>query len=399
MRPLQRSADGNRLKRMNEATFEEFESRLSADGTEAAIEMLCKQFESDGDYFQLFEILKVRCRHRLGLSLLPTSTNEAGDQLDELESGLLEACREVGTLLFRAGKPDEGWVYLQPVGDQALAKGLLMDVPVTEENQDLIIDLGLGQNIAPAYAFEMMLKAYGTCNAITTIDVKANQGGFSPGDLEAIAEILLKYFYDDLLTSVRKDVAKRAETNDTNSTLGELLEQHPWLVVETGHHVDATHLNSIMRIARYVRSREYFQMAKDLCRYGQRLADDFKYAGDPPFESTYDDHVPFFSGLLNEETPAAIEHFEKKLADCEAFEKTNVAEVFVAWLVRMGRNDLAFEVSLEHIVGKEAMGIAPSIVEIANTPELKQRLIEHFQSTGDLLGYAICKLQLEQEEG
>ncbi len=384
---------------MNETTFEKFERLLSANGTDAAIEMLRKQFESDDNYFQLFEVLKLRCRHRLGLPLLPTSTNDAGEQLDQLESGLLEACREVGTLLFRAGKPDEGWVYLQPVGDQELAKRLLMDIPVTQENQDLIIDLGLGQNIAPAYAFEIMLKAYGTCNAITTIDVQMNQGGFSPGDLEAIAEILLKYFYEDLLTSVRKEVAQRNEAADTNLALGELLDQHPWLVTETGHHVDATHLNSIMRIARCVQSREQFQMAKDLCRYGQRLADDFKYAGDPPFESTYEDHELFFSGLLNEDVAAAIEHFEKKLADCEAFEKTNVAEVFVAWLVRMGRNELAFEVALEHIIGKETMGIAPSTFEIANTPELKLRLIEHFKSTGDLLGYAICKLQLEQEAG
>ena len=379
---------------MSETTFEKFEALLSNNGTDAAIEMLCKQFESDGDYFQLFEILKLRCRHRLGLSLLPTSANDAGDKIDQLESGLLDACREVGTLLFRAGKPDEGWVYLQPVGDQELAKRLLMEIPVTQENQDLIIDLGLGQNIAPAYAFEIMLKAFGTCNAITTIDVQANQGRFSAGDLEAIAEILVKFFYEDVLTSVRKDVANRTETADTNSTLGELLSQHPWLVTETGHHVDATHLNSIMRIARSVQSQEHFRMAKDLCRYGQRLADDFKYASDPPFESTYEDHEPFFSGLLNENTAAAIEHFEKKLADCEAYDKTNVAEVFVAWLVRIGRNDLAFDVSLEHVVGKEAMGIAPSIVEIANTPELKQRLIEHFQSTGDLLGFAICKLQL-----
>lgn len=383
---------------MNEATFEEFESRLSADGTDAAIEVLTKQFESDGDYFQLFEMLKLRCRHRLGLSLLPTSANDAGDKLDELETGLLQACREVGTLLFRAGKPEQGWVYLQPVGDRELANRLLKEVPVTDENRDSIIDLGLGQNIAPAYAFEIMLKAYGTCNAITTIDVRANQGGFSAGDLEAIAEILLNYFYEDLLTSVRNEVAQRTEAADTNSTLGVLLEQHPWLVTETGHHVDATHLNSIMRIARHVQSPKHFQMARDLCRYGQRLADDFKYAGDPPFESTYDDHEPFFSGLLNEGTAAAIEHFEKKLAQCEGFDKTNVADVFVAWLVRIGRHDLAFEVALEHDVGAEALGIAPSIFEIANTRELKQRLMEHFKSTGDLLGFAICKLQLKEGE-
>ena len=383
---------------MNETTFEKFERSLSVNGTEAAIEMLCKQFESDGNYFHLFEMLKLRCRHRLGLSLQPTSANDAGDKLEQLEFGLLQACREVGTLLFRAGKPDEGWVYLQPVGDQELAKRLLMEVPVTQDNQDLIIDLGLGQNIAPAYAFEMMLREYGTCNAITTIDVRANQGGFSADDMEAIAAILLAHFYNDLLTHVRKEVAHRTETADPHATLGQLLDQHPWLVVETGHHIDATHLNSIMRIVRCVQSPEHLQMAKDLCRYGQRLAEDFKYPGDTPFESTYDDHEPFFSGLLNEDTEVAIAHFEQKLADCEAFDKTKVAEVFAAWLVRMGRNDLAFEVALEHVVGKEAIGISPDIVEIANTPELKQRLIEHFQSAGDLLGYAVCKLQLEQKE-
>lgn len=382
---------------MKKTAFEEFETLLSTGETDAAIEILRQQFESDGDYFQLFEVLKVRCRHRLGLPLIATSVDDAGEQIDQLESGLLEACREVGTLLFRAGNPGEGWVYLQPVGDRALVKELLMEIPVTDENRDLIIDLGLGQNIAPAYAFEIMLEAYGTCNAITTIDVRANQGGFPDQDMEAIAEILLKSFYNDVLSSAREEVAQREEATDADSTLGMLLERCQWLVTETGHHVDATHLNSIMRIARCVRTQEHFRMAKDLCRYGQRMADDFQYAGEPPFESTYVDHEHFFSGLLNEDTSAAIAHFQKKLADCEAFEKTNVAEVWVAWLVRLGKNDLAFQVSLEHVTGKETMGIAPSIVEIANTPELKQRLMEHFESAGDLLGFAICKLQLEED--
>lgn len=378
---------------MNETTFETFTQTLAADGTDAAIEMLRSQFEANGDYFQLFEILKVRCRYRLGLSLLPTSSDDASDQAELLEACLLSACREVGTLLFRAGRPDEGWVYLQPVGDFALAKDLLMEVPVTDENQSLIIDLGLGQNIAPAYAFEMMLKAFGTCNAITTIDVRANQGGFAPNDLKAIAEILLEFFYDDLLTNVRKDVTDRNEQVDAASTLGSILDSHAWLVTETGHHVDATHLNSVVRIARNVEGKKHLRMAKDLCQYGQRLAEDFKYAGDPPFEVTYIDHEHYFGGLLNENVEAAIDHFQTKLDACAVADQAIVAEHIVAWLCRLGRSELAVDIYLTHLAGKETWGIAPSIHAIADTPALKQRLTEHFRSTGDLLGFAISQLQ------
>ena len=314
-------------------------------------------------------------------------------KIEQLESCLLEACKKVGTLLFRAGRPDEGWVYLQPVGDLKLAKELLMEIPVTDENRDLIVDLGLGQNIAPAYAFEIMLAEFGTCNAITTIDVRANQGGFATGELEPIAEMLLEFFYNEVLAGVRKDVSERENDFDASLTLGELLNRYSWLVSETGTHVDTTHLNSIVRIVRNVRTGKHFRLAEELCQYGQRLPEDLKYAGDPPFESTYDDHVQFFSGLLGENVDEAISHFREKLDSCEQHNQTIVAEQIIAWLVRLGRPEEAFELHLSHLTGKETWGIAPSVLEIADSPDLKKRLMDHFQSTGDLLGYAVCKLQ------
>jgi len=378
---------------MNETTFEDFSNLLSAEGTDAAIEMLRRQFESSGDYYKLFEILKIRCRHRLGLPLTSASSSDAGDQIEQLESCLLEACKEVGTLLFRAGRPDEGWVYLQPLGDMALAKQLLMEIPVTDDNRNLIVDLGLGQSIAPAYAFEIMLTEFGTCNAITTIDVRVNQGGFAEGELEPIAEILLEFFYNEVLAGVAKDVVERGHDRDSSATLGDLLERHQWLVSETGHHVDATHLNSVVRIARNVHTERHFCMALDLCRYGQRLADDFKYPGDPPFESTYDDHEQFFGGLLSEHVDAAIAHFDEKIANFEGPDQTMVAEHVIAWLVRLGRREEAFDLHLSQLTGKETWGIAPPVIEIADSPELMQRLVKHFESTGDLLGFAVCKMQ------
>jgi len=309
---------------------------------------------------------------------LPTSTNDAGDNVEPLEKCLLEACKEVGTLLFRAGRPDEGWAYLQPVGDQALAKRLLMEIPVTHENQDLIIDLGLGQGIAPAYAFEIM----------------------APSDLRSIAEILLESFYDDLLTNVRKDVAERngqRETTAETATLGELLDHNAWLVSESGLHVDTSHLNSVVRIARNVGDEKHFRMAKELCQYGQRLADEFKYSGDPPFEIPYVDHERYFGGLLNEHVDDVVQHFQGKLDRSDAANRTLVAEQFVALLVRLGRSEAAVDLYLSHLAGEQTWGIAPSVHEIADSPELKQRLVNHFQASDDLLGFAISKLQLEQK--
>ena len=378
---------------MNENAFENFSQVLSTKGTGDAIELLRQQFESDGDYYKLFEILKIRCRHQSGLPLASSSTSDAGDDVEQLESCLLDACKEVGTLLFRAKRPDEGWVYLQPVGDLKLAKKLLMEIPVTDENRDLIVDLGLGQSIAPAYAFEIMLAEFGTCDAITAVDVRANQGGFAAGEMEPIAEMLLEFFHHEVLTAVRQSVSEREKDFDVSLSLGELLDRYLWLVSETGPHADTTHLNSIMRIARSVRTEKHFRLAIDLCKYGQRLPDDLKYSGDPPFESTYEDHLHYFSGLLGENVADAVAHLRGKLDDCEEQHQTVVAEQVIAWLVRLGRHEEALDLHISNLTGKETWGIAPPILEIANSPKLKQRLMSHFESTGDLLGFAVCKLQ------
>lgn len=381
---------------MNNTPIENFSQTLNHDGISDAIELLRQHFESDGDYHRMFEVLKVRCRYRLGLPLLPTSTAESGDRLEQLETCLLSACKEVGTLLFQSGRPELGWPYLQPVGDSELAKKLLMEVEVTDDNRDLIVDLGMGQNIAPVYAFEIVLKSFGVCDAITAIDVRNSQGGFASGDLEAIAETLLRSFYDEVEVSVRDDIGQRDKNLDTTLSLGQMLDRYEFLVVETGHHMDATHLNSIVKIARNVGTKEHYQLALDLCRYGQRLPDDFKYVGDAPFESTYDDHVHFFAALLGENVDAAIAHFKEKIRTCAPHDQTVTVEHVVALLVRIDRRAEALELHLLHLNAKETWGIAPTAIEIASTPELRQRLMQHFEQTGDLLGFAMCKLQQQQ---
>ena len=84
---------------MNNTTdlFEELKSIAEQSGIETALERLIEHFRERRKHHELFEVLKMKTRHGLGLPLL---YGESPDELDEegrrkLEDGLLNACREV----------------------------------------------------------------------------------------------------------------------------------------------------------------------------------------------------------------------------------------------------------------------------------------------------------------
>ena len=117
----------------------------------------------------------MRVRRQLGLSVLYQETPDEldGDQQRQLEDGLLAACREVGTLLVKSGELQQGWMYLQPVGDRTLNEKLIRSIPITDDNIDALIETSVSQGAAPEYGYELLLKHYGTCNGITTFDTQA----------------------------------------------------------------------------------------------------------------------------------------------------------------------------------------------------------------------------------
>src|SRR5262245_12677843 len=119
----------------NSTTFDDLQSALTAGGAEAALGRAADLLRQDKKYHELFEVLKMQLRRRLGLPLL---AGESSDGLSEdlrakLEDGLIEACREVGTALLKQGQIREGWMYLRPVGDRAEAAKLLGQVGASDE--------------------------------------------------------------------------------------------------------------------------------------------------------------------------------------------------------------------------------------------------------------------------
>ena len=384
---------------MPASPFEEIERLAAESGVEKTLDFLEQIFRQEREYFRLFELLKMRCRHRMGLPLTysrqPDSLSES--QKRQLEDALLEVCREIGTLFFQRGQFQEGWMYLQPVGDKALSEQLVRAIETDEENTDALIDIAVSQGAAPIYGYSLLLKHYGTCNGITTFDTQA--GRFDGDTQRELARRLLRHLYDELLANVnyavnqvRMDIGE-AEQKPAAS-LAEAMQAFPELTAGGAHHVDATHLAAAMRISRVVEDPQDLRMASELAEYGSRLAEDYQYPGHPPFEDTYNDHKYFFDALRGKNVDAAISHFKRKLESGDDQQLGPVVEeTLVDFLFRLGRNEEALALATTRLLGKhESLGIAPSALEIATTPNSLQQLMEFYQSKDDLLGFAVSVL-------
>ena len=382
---------------MTSTPFDQLLRISETEGVEKSLDFLEHHFRKDKDYFKLFEVMKMRCRHKLDLPLIysqqPDDLTEP--QQRELEDGLLNACREVGTLFFKSSMIQEGWMYLQPVGDKQLNEKLVRSIKPNEDNIDTLIEIAVSQGAAPAYGYELLLDNYGTCNGITSFDSQAAR--FDAGVQRQMASRLVHHIHDELRENIRSWIQESKQDSNLkpDSTLSEMIESFPELTADGTHHIDTTHLSSAMRIARVLEEPSEISIARELANYGSKLAEEFQYPSAAPFEDTYLDHGLYFSALLGDQVDQAVEHFKSKTKTVDAQQYGPVAdETLVDLLVRVGRTDEALSVATERLMGNEsAMGIAPSAFDIARDSVQLQRLRDVYRSQDDLLGFAVAVLK------
>lgn len=389
---LQKIAPMKSVDKQN--NFERLTEIAQHSGIESTLDFLEQHFRDQQKFFQLFEVLKMRVRHGLSLPLVygtqPDSLDETGQR--KLEDGLLVACGEVGRLLVEAGRLEEGWMYLQPLSDRAFVEAVIRNIPTTEDNIDTIVEIAVSQGAAPVYGYGLLMQHFGTCNAITTFDMQAAR--FDIVTQRGMAELLLRHLYDELCQNLNHCVTSENETCSDPQNLETLMTEHSWLVDGGAHHIDATHLASVMKIARVVNQPTDLHRALELANYGLGLHPDFQYPSPPPFEATFPDHAVFYSALLGQDVDAAIEYFRHKceMVDTERF--GGVAfETLADLLVRVGRKSAAIEVLTKNVLSKfESQGIAPQVFQIAETESDFEALTKYFREQDDLLGVGICLL-------
>lgn len=371
------------------ATIDQLSAEFAQGGASATLTKAATILREHKKYHELFEVLKMQLRQRLGL---PLTGGELADQLSEptrlaLEEGLVDACRTVGTLFLEQGSVREGWMYLRPVGDKQLAQSLLAKIEADEENTEDLIDVLLHEGIDLGRGFELVIESYGTCSSITTYDQAVAR---RPADEQVpAARKLLERVHRDLIASVKTDIARQEGSQPKEATLAALLADRDWLMQDGTYHLDTTHLASTVRISRVFKDKADIQKALDLTEYGLRLAEQFQYQGDEPFTATYPHHKLYFNALLGNDIEPALKHFREKaeLLDVQ-FHGTVAIDVYVDLLRRIGRPAEALKAALtmSPAAGQPA-GLSLSLLQLAEEAGDFDSLLAYCRDRGDLLGY------------
>ncbi len=370
-------------------TFDELQDQLAQQGVDAVFERLVAQLKSDKKFHELFDVFLMRTRHRLGLPVILTmSLDDLEEPLrSQVEDAYLEACREVGTLLLGEGSLREAWMYLRPVGDKTLVAEALRNTEPREENLQDLIEIGLHEGVAPALGYELVLKNYGTCNAITTFE---NAMLSRPrADQQAAAGLLLRHLHGELVANMRADIARQEGSEPGEQTLSALVEHREALFSDNNYHVDTTHLAAVVRFARLLEEPALLELAYDLTEYGRRLSAQFQYAGEEPFTDVYASHGLFFAAQLGRRVEEALEYFRARAQAVDVREQgTGAAEVVIAMLTRLKRYPEAIEAAVELIpAGSRTSGFAPNLLELSRLAGNYDRLMSVCRERGDLVGY------------
>lgn len=379
------------------ATETEIFERLSQyqDDSAQMLDTMIDHFRQARQPMELFEALKMRVRYRLGLPLV-SQENEPSRPEDierQLEQGLLDACREAGTMLISEGRVGEGWMYLRPTGDTELAKQLLSQVEITDENYDEMLQVLLHEGIDVARGYQAVLDHQGTCNSITLYEQSLS--GRSKQDRRAAAGRLLEHFYNELISLVRADISRREAPPADDETLHDMIEKRRWLLAEGGYHLDTTHLASTVRIASVLDDPDQLRKAWELTQYGRRLHHQFQYPGEEPFVDFYPAYATFYSILLGDNVDAGLKVFQRKARAADAAQHgTGAIETYVDLLDRVGRHREAIEAAIELVPDAvPPQRIVPLLLEIAGRakqagdPEGYAPILAYCKQHGDLLGY------------
>ena len=389
------------MKQMNATEiFQQFDAS-AAGGIESGLSFLQQQFRGSGQYHRLFDVLKMQIRHDLGLSLFHQSSDDPLDKETQrqLEDRFLGACREIARLYFEQGDLNDGWMYLQPICDDPIAKELIESVVVSDENFQSVIEIAFNHNVSPAYGYGLLLDRCGTCDGITAFDVQAHQ--FDRETVSQLAAILLNHFYGELRANVADHVSRTEGSVDESAGLTELLANRDWLLAEGGQHADATHLASVVRIARQTTDHAERERALALADYGSRLPQDFQFQGDPPFEDTYHDHRIWFSALLGTEVESAIEHFSDKAEQAKGQpEELMIAEALVDLQIQTGARDAAVQTTIERILPNlDPHELPAAAFEIAASPDQYKTLASGFRRCENFSAYAFAVLCQQEQAG
>jgi hypothetical protein len=395
-------------------------------GTDAMFETLAASLTGRRRWHALFDLRLLETRISLGLpatgDLTGSPTGALGDvlpaQRDELDERSLAACREVGWPLLDEGQVAAAWMYLRAAATPAdvarklatLAEGLLA-APGVFDDEDAsarlqeIVHVSLWEGVDPALGISLVLRTQGTCNAITAYEQAVSR--LPARRQEAAAGVLVRHLHREVAAALTADLADRGATvvnaDAATPAMPAIPSMLPLLerlrevggVDDASIHVDVSHLQSVLRIARVCTDPDVIREAWELACYACRLPAEMVYPGEPPFENVGESSRQFFGPLLGHDVDRAVGFFRRAAARARIEESgTLPADTLVLLLTRLGRPTEALHAALERPAegpmpsAMLASGMLPSLVELAAAADSWDALLTACQTRGDEITYA-----------
>ena len=386
---------------MSELTFETIEQWNQTQGAAAAIDRLIETLQADKDYHKLFDALLIKKKFEMGVTLVrPTSFDDVPqDEQQEFEEHYVETARKIGLLFLEQKNIPQAWIYLRSIREIEPVKQAIEEMEISrepsEETEELL-NIALHEGAHPVKGLEMMLATHGTCNTVTALDQTIHQ--LSPEDRQRAVQLLVTVLYDDLKHTLQQEVQQKIATESPAESIRELMAGRDWLFEEGNYHIDVSHLNAVVRFSRFLNPGNLIlQKAIELAEYGARLAEQFQYPGDPPFDDFYPAHVQLFKVLADQDRDEGLAYFQKKLDSVpEEDDKPMIAYVLVDLLMRIGRLDEAVEPAERYLKNvDESSGF--SFTQLCQEAGRMDVLLNAAREKGDLVAYTAALLQTGSE--
>ena len=401
--------------------FAQLATTADAAGAAAMFDTLAASLKARGRWHALFDLRLLEARISLDLPATGELTGRGGEgdvspaDRDQLDERSLAACREVGWPLLEAGQVAAAWMYLRAAAVPAevaeklaaLAHGITasegnlqnLDDEETASRLQEIVHVALWEGLEPALGIDLIIRTQGTCNSITAYEQAVSR---LPARRQApAAGVLVHHLHREVASALAADLTQRgAAVTATDTSVASIIPLLD-LLREIGDandasiHVDVSHLQSVLRIARVCTDPDVIREAWELACYACRLPAEVVYPGEPPFENVGESSRMFFGAQLGHDVDRSIGFFRRSAAQARLEESgTLPSDTLVLLLTRLGRPGEALHAALERPAEGPmpstmlASGMLPSLVELATAADSWDALLAVCRERGDEITFA-----------
>ena len=382
-----------------DSLFAWIEETLKSNDAGAAFERLAERFRAGKQYRQLFEARLMEKRLELGLPLV--SQPILGDLPKELQQpyqdGYVQAAREVGELYLADGDIPRAWPYFRAVGDTTpIAQALeTFDAPPSDapESQDLLsstIQVAFQEGVSPRKGFELILKHYGLCRAITLFSAYPQ-----PDGRDESLQLLVRSLHRDLVDNLKRAISTVEGTAPESDSIAALIAGRGWLFENNAQHTDSSHIGPVLKFCAEADDETTLRLAVEIADYASRLGPMFQYSDDPPFDRVYEDRGLYLRALLGEDVDRAVQHFEDKASGSDVNRHgSRPGEVLVELLVRLERYDKAIAAYRRYLIDVTPDDLScPSLLQLCQMAGDFEQLKQVAAQQSDPLSYLAGLLQ------